>query len=99
VWPICGDINRLVDHPLASSRPMSVAGINPYLTGLQVADAWRRPRLKAPEKIGAAAARILARDHGHCYYDWRYDDGTFRFFEHPIHFIREQVYEGKYVRN
>jgi hypothetical protein len=56
-------------------------------------------RLKPPEKIGAAAARILARDHGHCYYDWRYDDGTFRFFEHPIHFTREQVYEGKYVRN
>jgi transposase len=54
-------------------------------------------RLKAPEKIGAAAARILARNHGHRYYDWRYDNGAFRFFEHPIHFTREQVYEGKYV--
>jgi transposase len=54
-------------------------------------------RLKAPEKIGAAAARILARNHGHRYYDWRYENGSFRFFEHPVHFTREQVYEGKYV--
>jgi Transposase DDE domain len=54
-------------------------------------------RLKAPEKIGAAAARILARNHGHRYYNWAYEDGVFRFFEHPVHFIREQAYEGKYV--
>ena len=54
-------------------------------------------RLKAPEKIGAAAARILARNHGHRYYDWSYEDGVFRFFEHPLHFTREQAYEGKYV--
>jgi hypothetical protein len=40
-------------------------------------------RLKAPEKIGAAAARILARSHGHRYYHWRYEDGVFRFFAHP----------------
>jgi transposase len=54
-------------------------------------------RLKAAEKIGAAAARILARNHGHRYYDWTYQDGDFRFFEHPVHFTREQAYEGKYV--
>ncbi len=54
-------------------------------------------RLKAAAKIGAAAARILARNHGHRYYDWSCDDGTFRFFEHPVHFPREQAYEGKYV--
>jgi transposase len=54
-------------------------------------------RLKASEKIGAAAARVLARNHGHRYYDWGYDDGVFRFFEHPLHFTREQAYEGKYV--
>lgn len=54
-------------------------------------------RLKAADKIGAAAARILARNHGHRYYDWRYEDGTFRFFEHPVHFAREQAYEGRYV--
>jgi transposase len=54
-------------------------------------------RLKCPEKIGAAAARILARNHGHRYYDWTCADGAFRFFEHPVHFTREQAYEGKYV--
>jgi transposase len=54
-------------------------------------------RLKVPEKIGAAAARILARNHGHRYYDWAHEDGVFRFFEHPVHFTREQAYEGKYV--
>jgi hypothetical protein len=26
-----------------------------------------------------------------------YEDGAFRFFEHPVHFTREQAYEGKYV--
>jgi transposase len=54
-------------------------------------------RLKAPEKIGAAAARILDGNHGHRYYSWRYEDGVFRYFEHPVHFVREQAYEGKYV--
>ena len=54
-------------------------------------------KLKAPEKIGAAAAAILARHHGHRYYDWCYEDGVFRFFEHPLHFAREKAYEGKYV--
>ena len=54
-------------------------------------------RLKAAEKIGAAAARVLGRNHGHRYYDWSYEDGAFRFFEHPVHFTREQAYEGKYV--
>jgi transposase len=54
-------------------------------------------RLKAAEKVGAAATRALAQNHGHRYYDWSYDDGVFRFFEHPVHFAREQAYEGKYV--
>ena len=54
-------------------------------------------RLKAAEKVGAAAARVLSRNHGHRYYDWSYEDGVFRFFEHPVHFAREQAYEGKYV--
>ena len=54
-------------------------------------------RLKAAEKIGAAATKILVRNHGHRYFGWCYDDGVFRFFEHPVHFTREQAYEGKYV--
>ena len=54
-------------------------------------------QLKAAEKVGAAAARVLARNHGHRYYGWSYEEGVFRFFEHPVHFAREQAYEGKYV--
>ena len=54
-------------------------------------------QIKAAEKIGAAAARILGSNHGHRYYDWSCEDGVFRFFEHPVHFTREQAYEGKYV--
>lgn len=54
-------------------------------------------KLKAPEKIGAAAAAILTHNHGHRYYGWSYQDGVFRFVEHPVHFVREQAYEGKYV--
>jgi transposase len=54
-------------------------------------------RLKAAAKIGTAAARILGKNHGHRYYDWSCADGVFRFFERPVHFPREQAYEGKYV--
>ncbi len=35
-------------------------------------------RLKAPEKVGAAAARILAKRHGSRYFDWQYEAGEFR---------------------
>src|SRR5215472_8402999 len=31
------------------------------------------------------------------YYEWSYRDGVFRFVEHPVHFVREQAYEGKYL--
>jgi transposase len=65
------------------------------LEGLQ--QRIKKGRLKAPEKVGAAAARILACNHGHRYYGWSCEDGVFRFFEHPVHFVREQAYEGKYV--
>lgn len=54
-------------------------------------------RLKAPEKIGAAAARILGKNHGHRYYDWELSDGVFRFFEHPVNLVREKAYEGKWL--
>jgi len=53
-------------------------------------------KVKAPEKIGAAAARILTRNHGHRYYDWVLEDGVFRYFEHP-NLERERAYEGKYL--
>ncbi len=53
--------------------------------------------LKAAEKIGAAAARILARHHGHRYFAWELRKGKFHYFEHPLHLEREKAYEGKYV--
>jgi transposase len=54
-------------------------------------------KLTDAAQIGAAAARILTRWHGHRYYDWEYTGGRFRFFEHPVHLKREETYEGKYV--
>ncbi len=54
-------------------------------------------QIKSPEKIGAAAARILDRNHGYRYYDWEWKKGRFRFFEHPVNLKREEAYEGKYV--
>jgi Transposase len=53
-------------------------------------------KLKAPEKIGAAAARILSRNHGQRYYGWEVKEGKFRYFEHP-NLERERAYEGKYL--
>jgi hypothetical protein len=55
-----------------------------------------RGQLKAPDKIGAAAARILSRHRGQRYFDWRFAGGAFRFFEHPD-LDRERAFEGKYV--
>src|SRR5919106_431812 len=54
-------------------------------------------KLKAPEKIGAAAAAILGRHHGFRYYDWELTDGQFDYFEHPVNFKQEQTIEGKYL--
>ena len=53
-------------------------------------------KLKAREKIGAAAAQILARNHGHRYYGWEMKEDAFRYFEHP-NLEREKAYEGKYL--
>jgi transposase len=54
-------------------------------------------RLKKPEKIGAAAERVLQRHHGWRYFDWELKDGQLRFFEHPLNLPREKKYEGKYL--
>ena len=56
-----------------------------------------RGKLKAPEKIGAAAQRLLARHHGYRYYDWRLQEGRFEYFEHPVYLAQEQALEGKYL--
>ncbi len=54
-------------------------------------------KLRTPEKIGAAAARTLARNHGYRYYDWKLQDGRFSYFEHPINLKSEKSLEGKYL--
>ena len=53
--------------------------------------------MKAPEKVGAAAARILSRRHGGGYFAWEYKAGRFRYFEHPLNLEREKALEGKYL--
>jgi transposase len=54
-------------------------------------------KIKAPEKIGAAATRILTRHHGYRYYDWTLTDGTFQYTEHPVNLAQEKLLEGTYV--
>jgi transposase len=54
-------------------------------------------KVKRPEKIGAAAARILQRHHGHRYYGWKLDGGVFSYFENPRPLERERQIEGRYV--
>jgi transposase len=51
---------------------------------------------KRPEKIGAAAARVLQRHHGHRYYAWELRQGVFRSFENTAGLEREKQIEGKY---
>jgi len=54
-------------------------------------------QLKAPEKIGAAASRVLSRHHGFRYYAWELQDGQFRYFEHAENLKQEKALEGKYL--
>jgi transposase len=54
-------------------------------------------KLKAPEKIGAAASRVLSRHHGFRYYAWELKDGQFHYFEHPQNLPQEEALEGKYI--
>jgi len=54
-------------------------------------------KLKVPEKIGAAAARTLACNHGYRYYDWKLEAGRFTYFEHPINLQQEKLLEGRYL--
>ena len=54
-------------------------------------------QLKDPAKIGAAAQRVLSRNHGHRYYAWQLTAGQLLFEEHPVNLPREKKYEGKYL--
>ena len=78
-----------------TEREKAMARVRTALEALQRRVA--QGKLKAPEKVGAAAARILGRHHGHRYYGWEYADGAFRFFDHPENLPREDALEGTYV--
>jgi len=54
-------------------------------------------KLKAPEKIGAAASRVLSRHHGYRYYAWELKQGQFHYFEHVQNLQQEKALEGKYL--
>jgi transposase len=54
-------------------------------------------KLKQPEKIGAAAERVLQRHHGSRSYAWELRHGTFRYFEKTEALEREKRLEGRYV--
>jgi transposase len=48
-------------------------------------------------RIGAAAERALRGHKGYRYYAWEIRDGSFVYFEDPVHFDREKRLEGRYV--
>ena len=52
---------------------------------------------KQPQKIGAAAERLLQRNHGYRYYSWDIHQGSFRYFENTEGLAGEKGIEGKYV--
>jgi transposase len=54
-------------------------------------------KLKQPAKIGAAAERLLRRNHGYRYYTWDIHQGAFRYVESAKGLEDEKGIEGKYV--
>jgi transposase len=57
----------------------------------------RAGNLKQPEKIGAAAERIMQKYHGYRYFEWNIKDGMLVFSESESRLGREKKIEGKYV--
>jgi len=78
-----------------SLRELSMERVRKELEALEAR--VEKGELKEPDKIGAAAATVLRRHHGHRYFDWEWRQGKFRFFEHPVDGAREKALEGKYV--
>jgi transposase len=76
-------------------RELSMGRARKELEALQAQ--VEKGELKEPDKIGAAAATKLRRNHGHRYFDWELRKGKFHFFEHPVNLAREKALEGKYV--
>ena len=85
---------RKVDEEAMRQRSMARAR-----TALEsVAAAVQAGRLKDPAKIGARAARAVARNHGHRYFSWEVSGrGHFRFVEDPDKLAAETQHEDKYI--
>ena len=81
------------DERLTFERAQPIKSMSRVRADLEaLAQRIAKGQLKAPEKIGAAAASILACNHGYRYYGWSYKDGVFSFFDHPVNFTREQAH-------
>ena len=78
-----------------SLRELSMERVRTELEALRVR--VEKGALKEPEKLGAAATKILQRHHGHRYFAWELRKGQFHYFLHPVNLPREQACEGKYV--
>lgn len=76
-------------------REISMERARKELEGLRLR--VEKGELQEAEKIGAAAAKVLGRNHGHRYFGWELRKGQFRYFEHPVNFPRETACEGKYL--
>ena len=76
-------------------RELSMERVRKQLEALRLR--VEKGELKEAEKIGAAAAKVLVRNHGHRYFGWELRKGQFHYFEHPVNFARETACEGKYV--
>ena len=86
------------EERLAYERAMREAAMEKTRQALEkLAARGAAGRLKKAQNIGAAAARILSRNHGSRYYDWSLEQGVLRYFEHPVHLPAEKALEGKYV--
>jgi DDE family transposase len=57
---------------------------------------WRRVDSSKPRRL-AQRQHALGRNHGSRYYGWSFEQGVFRYFEHPGHLAPEKALEGKYV--
>ncbi len=77
-----------------SQREKAMQQVQAELAALQ--QRVRQGQLKSPEKIGAAASRVLSRHHGFRYYAWELKRGQFHYFEHAKNLQREKALEGKY---
>ncbi|CAI9084877.1 IS1634 family transposase [Candidatus Methylacidiphilum fumarolicum] len=81
---------------LAYEQAMREAAVSKIREELEkLAKRVEKGELRDPEKIGAAAGRILSAHHGHRYFRWSLSSGRFEFSQEPLE--EEKLLEGKYL--